>query len=312
MLEILSYPFMQRAFLAGGICAILLGCLGVYVVSRKMSFIGDGLAHASLAGVALALLVGWAPVPVAMVVSVILAVLIFVMERKVGLSSDMAIGIVFTSGMAMGVVLMHFYTGFQPELIGFLFGNILAVSTSDVIFTAVVGSLILMILVACSRKLALVTLDPEGAWLSGIHPDRYILLLYICLALTIVVSIQLVGIILVSALLIMPAAISKRYATSFVRFQMYALIAALAIVIFGLIAGALLITPGFFTDFVGFLLLWPQGRRRVIKRMIASGIVIAAQQQAQAGQGSAGGFGQTGPAASNDPNVIDGEFRRDD
>lgn len=267
MLEILQYPFMQRALLAGILSALLLGVLGVFVVSRKMSFIGDGLAHASLAGVALALLVGWAPVPVAMVLSVILAILIYVMEKKTLLSSDMAIGIVFTSGMALGVLLMHFQTGFQPELISFLFGNILGVSSADLLLIGTVGTALLIAVLFLSKRLTFVTLDPEGAWLAGIHPDRYILMLYICVALAIVMSIQLIGIILVSALLIIPSAISRLFSTSFFQFQMYAIVSAVTIVIAGLLLSFYLDLPSGATIILtGAMLFFLSGALRIVSK----------------------------------------------
>jgi len=245
MFDIFSYPFMIRAIIAGVLSALLLGSLGVFVVSRKMSFVGDGLAHASLAGVALALLVGWAPVPVAMIVAVVLALLIYVMEHKAAVSSDMAIGIVFTTGMALGVLLMHFQTGFQPELISFLFGNILAVTQADLWLIAGVGAIILIVLGMISKRLTFITLDKEGAYLAGLNPERYIIFLYVAVALAIVMSIQLVGIVLVSALLIIPSATSRLFSHTFKQFQILASISAVVSVLLGLV--------------VSFYLDWPSG-----------------------------------------------------
>ncbi len=204
MLELFTYPFMQRAFAAGGITALLLGALGVYIVSRRMSFLGDGLAHASLAGVALAILFGWAPLPVTLVFSILLAFVLYFFEEKAQIASDMAIGIIFTTGMAIGVILLHFYPGYQPELVSYLFGNILAVTNTDLAIIAGVGAVVLASLFFFSKRLTFVTFDPEGAYLAGLRSSLYVLLLYVFTAVAIVLSIRLLGIVLVSALLILP------------------------------------------------------------------------------------------------------------
>lgn len=234
MLEILSFPFMQRALIAGVISALLLGTVGVYVVSRQMSFMGDGIAHASLAGVALALLLGWAPLPLAMIVGVLIAIVIFFLEKKTNISSDAAIGMLFTSGLALGVILLRFFEGYQPELISFLFGNILSVQSLDIVVMATVGSILLILLFVFKRQLTFMTLDPEGGYLHGLSSWSYDLLLYIITALSIVLSIKLLGIVLVSALLIIPSSISKLVSRSFDAFLRNAVLLAVLIVILGL------------------------------------------------------------------------------
>ena len=127
---------MQRAFIAGILLAALLAYLGVFVVLRRMSLFSDGIAHASLAGVAAGVLLSLNPLVTALVASVVFAIVMFFLERKSNLSTDTAIGLIFTSGMALGVLLMSFKSGYQPELIGFLFGNILTIKPSDLIVIA--------------------------------------------------------------------------------------------------------------------------------------------------------------------------------
>jgi ABC-type Mn2+/Zn2+ transport system permease subunit len=111
MLEILQYPFMQRALLGGLILALLLSFMGVFVVLRRMAFFGDGIAHASLAGIAIGLLVSYNPLIVAIILSVILAIIIFYLERKTSLSSDVIIGILFTASMALGIIFISWKSG---------------------------------------------------------------------------------------------------------------------------------------------------------------------------------------------------------
>lgn len=258
----LSQIFMWRA-LTGGLCiAVLLGLLGSFVAVRKMSFLGDGIAHASLAGIALALLVGWSPLPVAMMFAALVATGIFLLEKRAKLSGDMAISIMFTSGMALGVVLMSFQRGYQPELMSYLFGNILTVSDADVRQIGL-GSLgIILLLVIFYRPLKFVTFDPEGAYLAGLRTEAYELFLYVASAVAIILSIKLVGVVLVSALLITPVAIGLLYAPSFKTLSVLAVLAAVGIVLGGLTlayyldfpAGATIVLTGSFSFFVAYLL----------------------------------------------------------
>lgn len=235
MIEILSYPFMQRAFLAGVIIAILLGWLGVYAITRKMSFVGDGVAHASLAAVALAILFGWSPLPVALIASVIIAIAIHLLGKTDTISHDTSIGVIFVAGMALGIILLQFYEGYVPELISYLFGNLLAIRTADVYIMGVVGGCIFAILLLLRRQFIFLTLDPEGAAMSGIKRSPLELLLTILIAITVVLSIKVVGIVLVSGLLILPSTVGKMLSRSFAQFEWYSVMASMLFVILGLI-----------------------------------------------------------------------------
>ncbi len=243
MLDFLQYPFMLRAFIAGGAVSIILGWLGTFVVTRKMSFIGDGLAHASLAGIALALLLGWAPLPTAIVLSALIAAIIYLLEKKAAISSDMAIAIMFTTGMAAGIIILHYYQGYQPELISYLFGNILMITPYDLKFIVGASVIILAVLAIFYRSLLFATLDPIGSRLAGERPWIYDLLLYVMSAVAIILSIKLVGIILVSALLVTPSAIARLFARSFRHFSILAVMLAVFIVYAGLIASYYLDWP---------------------------------------------------------------------
>ncbi len=234
---------MQRALIAGAVSAVMLGWIGIFVMARRMSFFGDGVAHASLAGIALAILIGWTPIPVALATAVAFAVLIFFIEQKLKLSNDVAIGILFAFGMALGVFLLSFTRGFQPELISFLFGNILAVTETDLWTILTIGAAIVAILALARKKLAFVTFDEEGAYLSGISPERYILLLYILTSVSIIASIRLVGIILTSALLILPGATGRFWVRSLKPLEIVSVIIATVTVALGLVASVVWNTP---------------------------------------------------------------------
>jgi zinc transport system permease protein len=234
MFEFLNYPFMQRAFVAGILLGGLLAYLGVFVVLRRMSFFSDGIAHASLSGVALGVLLSVNPMVTALMAAVLFALVMFFLEKKAALSSDTAIGLVFTSGMALGVLLLSLRTGYQPELIGFLFGNILTVRLSDLMFILILGTAISVFLIVYRRQIALLVFDREMAYLSGINPDLLQLALYIVLSVSIVLAIKILGIILVSALLIIPVSIAKLVSRSFKKLVFLSMVFSEAIVLAGL------------------------------------------------------------------------------
>jgi len=243
MLEFLQYPFMIRALLSGVFISILLGWLGTFVVTRKMSFIGDGIAHASLAGIALAVLLGWAPIPTAVILASIIAVIIYFLEKKTNISSDMAIALMLTTGMAIGIILLSFYQGYQPELMSYLFGNILTINSYDLWSILLIGSVVLIALPIFYRKILFSTFDPIGSYLSGINNWIFDLLLYVSTAIVIILSIKLVGVILVSSLLVTPSAIAKMFAKSFKSFTLLTIIFSVFIVLFGLILSYYLDLP---------------------------------------------------------------------
>lgn len=235
MFELLSYPFIQRALVAGIIVAALLAALGAFVVMRNMAFFGDGIAHASLAGIAIGILTGIAPLPIAMLYAVAVALLIYTLERSTRLSSDTIIGILFTASMALGVVLMSTIPGFQPELLSYLFGNILTIQTSDVYLIGGIATLILVWLLGWHRQLTYATLDPDHATLAGINTQLHSILFYIALAVSVVLGVKILGIILVSALLIIPAATSSLLTKSFYTFLWVAIVLSMCTVLIGLL-----------------------------------------------------------------------------
>jgi len=215
LFEILEFPFMQRAVVGGIILGLILAFMGVFVVLRHMAFFGDGIAHASLAGIAIGVLAAANPIIIAIFYSVIIAIIIFYLERKTKLSSDVVIGIMFTASMALGVILMSLKTGYQPELISYLFGNILSIQTSELIIMAVFGIAVIAYLLIFYRQIAFIAFDEEGAKVNGINTHVLTLILYIALAIAIVLGVKILGIILVSALLIIPASIAKLVSKSF-------------------------------------------------------------------------------------------------
>jgi len=215
LIEMLQIPFMQRALLAGAMLALLLSILGIFVTIRRMAFFGDGIAHASLAGIAIAMLVGVSPLPVALAWAAAVAMAVWWLERSTRLSSDTLIGILFTASMALGVVLMSFSNGYQPELVSFLFGSILSVRPIDLTYMLAIGAVILAWLLLSFRHLTYMSLSEDQAVVNGIPVRLQTVILYIALALATVLGVKMLGIILVSALLILPPAASRLLSSNF-------------------------------------------------------------------------------------------------
>ncbi|HCC21986.1 TPA: manganese transporter [Candidatus Uhrbacteria bacterium] len=215
LLEILHFPFMQRALLAGAMLALILSILGIFVTVRRMAFFGDGIAHASLAGIAIALLVGVSPLPIALAWAAVVALAVWWLERSTKLSSDTLIGILFTASMALGVVLMSFTRGYQPELVSFLFGSILSVRAIDLTYILIIGVIILAWLLLSFRQLTYMSLSEDQAIVSGVPVRLQTIILYVALALATVLGVKILGIILVSALLILPPAASRLLSSNF-------------------------------------------------------------------------------------------------
>ncbi len=243
MVELLQLPFMQRALIAGLVLGILLAYLGIFVTLRKMAFFSDGVAHAALAGAAIGLLTRFSPLVSALLFSMLLAVLIYWLEKKSSLSSDAIIGILFTSGMALGIVLISLRKGYQPELIGYLFGNILAIRSQDLALIVVLAVLIMAFIIRNRRKLTLLALDREMAYMAGINPDFYQLLLYVMLACALVLGIRVLGVILVSAILIIPVSTARLLSRSFKALVLWTTAIAESIMIGGLLLSYYLNLP---------------------------------------------------------------------
>lgn len=235
MVEILQFPFMQRAILAGIFLAALLGFLGVFAILKKMAFFGDGIAHASLSGIAIGLIASVNPLWTAIIFAVVVAVLIYVLEKRTKLSIDAIIGILFTASLAIGVILISLQKGYQPELISFLFGNILSVSSYELIVMIVFSILIILFLAIFYKKLSLIAFDKEGAYLAGINISLFEILFNIFLAIAIVLGVKILGIVLVSALLIIPASVGKIVSGSFKGLIWWSIIVGEITVLLGLV-----------------------------------------------------------------------------
>lgn len=243
LLTILHLPFMQRALIAGIALGLILPFLGVFVTLRRMSFFGDGIAHATLAGVAIGIVAGVSPFLSALGIGVLFGAGVYLLERKTNISSDALIGILFTGGLALGIVLISQQKGYQPELLSFLFGSILSVGSRDLGIILGFSAVIVLALLVLWRQLTLLALDKETAWLYGVRTESLDFFFYVLLSVTIVLGVKLLGIILVSALLIIPPTIAKMLAPSFKTLIGVSVIAGEVFIVLGLMLSYLLDLP---------------------------------------------------------------------
>jgi manganese/iron transport system permease protein len=210
MLEFLtspfSYEFMQRGFLAALLVGVLCSVIGSYIVLRGMAFLGDALAHAILPGVAIAYLFGGNLILGAFVAAIVVAIGIGFFSNEGTIKEDTAIGILFSAAFALGVALISSIRTYAVDLSHILFGNVLGVSKNDLIFTAVMTVVILLIVVVNYKQFMVISFDPILATMIKLPVQFLRYLMLIILGLTVVVSIQTVGVGLAAAMLVTPAA----------------------------------------------------------------------------------------------------------
>lgn len=204
LLEPLTYPFMLRGLFAAALVGAVCAVLGTYVVLRGMAFFGDALAHAILPGVAAAYLARWPLSAGALAAGLLSAAAIGYLQNRV--REDTAIGIVFSGAFALGIVLLSTVRTYTVDLTHFLFGNVLGVSPTDLVVTAALGGGVLLLTVAFHKELVLVSFDPVLATVLRLPTSLLRYLLLLMLAVTVVASLQVVGVALVVAMLVTPPA----------------------------------------------------------------------------------------------------------
>lgn len=211
MLEALQYEFMRNALMAGLLAAVACGIVGVYVVVKKIVFISGGIAHASFGGIGLGYFLGINPIIGALFFSLASGVAIGAITRRTRLAADTAIGILWALGMALGVMFIALTPGYAPDLMSYLFGSILTVPFSDILLMLVLVAVIIGIAVALYKEYLILSFDEEYGTAVGMPVGKLYFLLLAMIALTVVVLIQIVGMILVIALLTFPAAMARQF-----------------------------------------------------------------------------------------------------
>lgn len=206
LLEPLQYDFIVRALLAAGIVGVVCSILGVYIVLRGMAFLGDAMAHTILPGVVAAFLLGWPLAVGALIMGVLTALGIGVLTERTALKEDTAIGVIFAGLFALGVAMLSLRGNYSIDLAHFLFGNLLGVSSGDLLLTAVLGVVVLVLIFLFYKEFLVISFDPVLAETLRL-PTRFLnYLLLILIAVTIVVALQVVGVALMLAILVTPAA----------------------------------------------------------------------------------------------------------
>jgi ABC-type Mn2+/Zn2+ transport system permease subunit len=205
LLEPFSYTFMVRGLGAALIVGIVCPVLGTYVVLRGMAFFGDALAHIILPGVVIAFLLGWPLAVGALIVGILAALAIGAISRRTEIQEDAAIGVVFAGAFALGVALISLQRSYAVDLAHILFGNLLGVSTTDLLLMGALGALVLAGIFAFYKEFLVLSFDPTLARTLRLPVSFLQNLLLILLALVIVISIQAVGVTLVLAMLVTPA-----------------------------------------------------------------------------------------------------------
>ncbi len=264
--EAFSFGFMQRAMLTGALLALFAGMISVFIVLRRISFLGSGISHAAFGGVSLGFLLGVNPLLTALVYSIAVAFGIEQISARGKLAEDTAIGVFFSSSMALGVVLIGLSASYNVDLFGYLFGSILAVTSEDALAAGVITAVLLAGTLVIMKELLFITFNEELARVSGIRVRLIKSLFLFAMAIAIVVGIKLVGIVLISALLVIPGATANLLARSFSRMIVLSCLVAL----FATIAGILLsyrlnLAPGgtivLLLSLIFFLALFVRPRR---------------------------------------------------
>jgi len=233
--EGLRYGFMQRALIAGMFVGGSCGVLGVFLVLRRFSMLGDGLAHFSFGAIGLALLLNLHPLGLAAALLVVAALIILRLSRR-AVYGDAAIGMVSSVGLATGVLLASLGGGFNVDLFGYLFGDILAVTRGETIAAVGVSLAVLTVTAVLYRDLLAVSFDPDNARVLGVHPARVEIALLLAAAVTVALGIKVVGTLLVSSLIVFPAVTALQVARGFRTALLWSAAQAVVSVAFGVLA----------------------------------------------------------------------------
>lgn len=233
MFEFISLPFMQRALIAGILVGFLASYYGVFVVQRGLGFLGSGLAHAAFGGVALGILLDKEPLLIAVPFTVLVAIGITYVKNKTNLAGDTTIGIFFSVSMALGIIFIFMKRQYTSDAFNYLFGSILAVSLTDVIAPAIL-IIITFIFSSFWKRWAYTSFDRELAQADRVPVQFDDYILSVLIAVTIVVSIKVVGIVLIAAFLVIPPAASRLINKSFSKMTIFSIIFGISTAILGL------------------------------------------------------------------------------
>lgn len=243
--EILSYSFMQRALISGIAISLMCSVVGLFLVLRRHSLFGDALAHSAFGGIAAGLFLGIYPMWTAFIVSVLSALGLTKIRQRFQITGDAMVAILLSSGLAMGVILISLAGGFTVNLFSFLFGSILLVSLDNTILILGLAGSILVVILLLYRQLTYATFNEEQAKVSGIQVERLNYLLVVIAGITVVSSMQLVGILLTSSLIVIPNVSAMLFSRGFKQTAILSMIFAIFSTVTGILTSYIFnIAPG--------------------------------------------------------------------
>ncbi|MFN8169356.1 MAG: metal ABC transporter permease [Candidatus Nanopelagicales bacterium] len=241
---LLSYDFMQRALVAAALVGLVAPLIGVFLVQRRLALLGDGMGHVALSGVGLAFLVGSAPVPTALLAAAIGAVVIELIRARSRTAGDLALALIFYGGIAGGVFFTALAGGKSSTALNqYLFGSLSTVATTDLLWLGLAAAVVLVVLVVFGREIFVMALDPDVARTQGIRTTVMSMLLTVLAAFTVVIGMRTVGLLLVSAIMIVPIAAAQQLTRGFLTTAVVGVVVGEVSAILGLVASFQLDVP---------------------------------------------------------------------
>jgi zinc transport system permease protein len=234
LLEFLQYEFIRNAIFAALLASVACGVVGVYVVVNRIVFLSDGISHAAFGGIGLGYFLGLNPIYSAIAFSIAVAVGVGTSSKKLGAREDTVIGVIWALGMAVGIAFIKLTPGYVPDLFSYLFGNILTVPRSDLVVMLVLDIILLLMVVLLFKELLAISFDREFAQTLRIPVNLIYNILLTLVALTVVILIRVVGVILVMALLTIPAAVSEIFAKRLLHLMLGATVLSLLFTLLGI------------------------------------------------------------------------------
>ena len=241
--EMLSYPFMVRALFGGMLVSLCASLLGVSLVLKRYSMIGDGLSHVSFGALSIALAMGWSPLKVSIPVVVLAAFFLLRITENSRIKSDAAIAMISASSLAIGIIVTSLTTGMTTDVSSYMFGSILAMTKEDVVLSAVLCIIVLGLFVLCYNQVFAVTFDENFAKATGVNVGAYNMLISVLTAVTIVLGMRMMGAMLISSLVIFPCLTSMRVFKSFTSVVVSSGILSLVCFLLGMMASYQFSTP---------------------------------------------------------------------
>lgn len=272
-MNLLHYPFMQRALITALMTGLMAPAIGTYIVQRRLSILGDGLGHVAIAGVGLAVMTNTAPLPVAIVVCIAGAVIVELLREYGKASGDVGLAILLHGGLAAGVLMAGIAGQGAGSLSQYLFGSLTTISPGEVWWVAGLSAAVLLATVGLAPRLFAVSTDPDYARVQGLHVRTYNMLIVVLAAITVTVSMRTVGLLLISALMVVPVATASNLARGFTAGLATAMVVGMATAVGGTVGSFYLdAAPGALIVVLAigvFVLSWPvsalrarRGRRR--------------------------------------------------